>query len=175
VALKLEQKQEIVSEVNAVAESALSAVLADYRGLTVGEMTVMRAKARATGVYLRVIRNSLAKRAFSGTEYECLAEALTGPTMVAFSQEDPGAAARLLKDYAKDFDNLEVKALAIGGQMLDASQIDQLAKLPTRDQALAMLMSVMLAPVTKLARTLNEVPGKLVRTLAAVKDQKEAA
>ena len=175
MALKLEQKQEIVSEVNAVAESALSAVLADYRGLTVGEMTVMRAKARATGVYLRVIRNSLAKRAFSGTEYECLAEALTGPTMVAFSQEDPGAAARLLKDYAKDFDNLEVKALAIGGQMLDASQIDQLAKLPTRDQALAMLMSVMLAPVTKLARTLNEVPGKLVRTLAAVKDQKEAA
>jgi large subunit ribosomal protein L10 len=175
VALKLEQKQEIVSEVNAVAEGALSAVLADYRGLTVGEMTVMRAKARATGVYLRVIRNSLAKRAFSGTEYECLAEALTGPTMVAFSQEDPGAAARLLKDYARDFDNLEVKALAIGGQMLDASQIDQLAKLPTRDQALAMLMSVMLAPVTKLARTLNEVPGKLVRTLAAVKDQKEAA
>lgn len=175
MALKLEQKQEIVSEVNAVAESALSAVLADYRGLTVGEMTDMRAKARATGVYLRVIRNSLAKRAFEGTEYECLAEALAGPTMVAFSQEDPGAAARLLKDYAKDFDNLEVKALAIGGQMLDASQIDQLAKLPTRDQALAMLMSVMLAPVTKLARTLNEVPGKLVRTLAAVKDQKEAA
>jgi large subunit ribosomal protein L10 len=175
VALKLEQKQEIVSEVNAVAEGALSAVLADYRGLTVGEMTDMRAKARASGVYLRVIRNSLAKRAFAGTEYECLADALTGPTMVAFSQEDPGAAARLLKDYAKDFDNLEVKALAIGGQMLDANQLDQLAKLPTRDEALAMLMSVMLAPVTKLARTLNEVPGKLVRTVAAVKDQKEAA
>ncbi len=175
MALKLEQKQEIVSEVNAVAEGALSAVLADYRGLTVGEMTDMRAKARASGVYLRVIRNSLAKRAFEGTEYECLADALKGPTLVAFSQEDPGAAARLLKDYARDFDNLEVKALAIGGQMLDANQLDQLARLPTRDEALAMLMSVMLAPVTKLARTLNEVPGKLVRTLAAVKDQKEAA
>ena len=175
MALKLEQKQEIVSEVNAVAGSALSAVLADYRGLTVGEMTDMRAKARASGVYLRVIRNSLAKRAFEGTEFECLAEALVGPTLVAFSQEEPGAAARLLKDYAKNFDKLEVKALAIGGQLLDAGRIDQLAKLPTRDEALALLMSVMLAPVTKLARTLNEVPGKLVRTLAAVKDQKEAA
>jgi len=175
VALKLEQKQEIVSEVNAVAGSALSAVLADYRGLTVSEMTGMRAKARASGVYLRVIRNSLAKRAFEGTEYECLAEALVGPTLFAFSQEEPGAAARLLKDYAKEFDKLEVKALAIGGQLLDASQIDQLAKLPSRDEALALLMSVMLAPVTKLAQTLNEVPGKLVRTLAAVKDQKEAA
>ena len=175
MALKLEQKQEIVSEVNAVAGSALSAVLADYRGLTVSEMTGMRAKARASGVYLRVIRNSLAKRAFEGTEYECLAEALVGPTLFAFSQEEPGAAARLLKDYAKEFDKLEVKALAIGGQLLDASQIDQLAKLPSRDEALALLMSVMLAPVTKLAQTLNEVPGKLVRTLAAVKDQKEAA
>ncbi|MBV1905061.1 MAG: 50S ribosomal protein L10 [Pseudomonadales bacterium] len=175
MALKLEQKQEIVSEVNAVAESALSAVLADYRGLTVVEMTEMRAKARATGVYVRVIRNSLAKRAFVGTEYECLAEALTGPTLVAFSQEDPGAAARLLKDYAEDFEKLEVKALAIGGQMLGADQLDQLAKLPTRDEALAMMMSVMLGPITKLTRTVNEVPGKLVRTLAAIKDQKEAA
>jgi len=175
VALRLEQKQEIVSEVNAVAEGALSAVLADYRGLTVSEMTEMRAKARASGVYLRVIRNSLARRAFEGTEYECLADALVGPTLFAFSQEEPGAAARLLNDYAKDFDKLEIKALAIGGQLLDASQIDQLAKLPTRDEGLALLMSVMLAPVTKLAQTLNEVPGKLVRTLAAVKDQKEAA
>ena len=175
MALRLEQKQEIVSEVNAVAEGALSAVLADYRGLTVSEMTEMRAKARASGVYLRVIRNSLARRAFEGTEYECLADALVGPTLFAFSQEEPGAAARLLNDYAKDFDKLEIKALAIGGQLLDASQIDQLAKLPTRDEGLALLMSVMLAPVTKLAQTLNEVPGKLVRTLAAVKDQKEAA
>jgi len=175
VALKLEQKQEIVSEVNAAAGSALSAVLADYRGVTVSEMTEMRAKARSTGVYLRVVRNSLARRAFEGTEYECLTEALTGPTLIAFSQEDPGSAARLLKDYSKDLEHLEVKALSIGGQMLGADQLSQVAKLPTRDEALAMLMSVMQAPITKLARTLNEVPGKLVRTVAAIKEQKEAA
>ena len=134
----------------------------------------MRAKARETGVYLRVIRNTLAKRAIQGTEYECLNEALVGPTMVAFSQEEPGAAARLIKDCAKEFKALEVKALAIGGELLDASQLDRLATLPTRDQAIALLMSVMQAPVVKLARTLKEVPGKLVRTLAAVRDQKDA-
>ena len=175
MALKLEQKQEIVSEVNAAAETALSAVLADYRGLTVSEMTEMRAKARESGVYLRVVRNSLAKRAFEGTEYECLTEALTGPTLIAFSQEDPGSAARLLKDCAKGFKELEVKALSIGGQMLGAERLDQIAKLPTRDEAIAMLMSVMQAPIAKLTRTLNEVPGKLVRTVAAIKEHKEAA
>ena len=175
MALRLEQKQAIVAEVNEAAKSALAAVLSDYRGLTVAEMTDMRAKARETGVYLRVIRNTLAKRAIQGTEYECLNEALVGPTMVAFSQEDPGSAARLIKDCAKEFAALEVKALAIGGELLDASQLDRLATLPTRDQAIALLMSVMQAPVVKLARTLNEVPGKLVRTLAAVRDQKDAA
>ena len=175
MALKLEQKQQIVAEVNEAAESALSAVLADYRGLTVGEMTEMRAKARETGVYLRVVRNTLAKRAVAGTEYECLSEALTGPTLVAFSQEDPGSAARLLKDYAKDLDALDIKALAIGGELLGADQVDRVAKLPTRDEALSMLMSVMQAPIGKFVRTLNEVPGKLVRTVAAVKDAKEAA
>lgn len=174
MALKLEQKQTIVAEVSQVAEKALSAVLADYRGLTVGQMTEMRAKARENGVYLRVVRNTLAKRALEGTEYGCLEEALIGPTLLAFSQEDPGSAARLLKDYAKEFDVLEVKALSVGGQLLAADQIDRLASLPTRDEALALLMSVMQAPITKLARTLNEVPGKLVRTLAAVRDQKEA-
>jgi large subunit ribosomal protein L10 len=174
MALRLEQKQAIVAEVNEAAQNALAAVLSDYRGLTVAEMTEMRAKARANGVYLRVIRNTLAKRAIAGTEYECLNEAFVGPTMVAFSQEDPGAAARLIKDYAKEFDALEVKALSIGGELLEASQLDRVATLPTRDEALALLMSVMQAPVTKLARTLNEVPGKLVRTLAAVGEQKQA-
>ena len=174
MALRLEQKQAIVAEVNEAAKTALSAVLSDYRGLTVAEMTEMRAKARANGVYLRVIRNTLAKRAIEGTEYECLNDAFVGPTMVAFSQEDPGSAARLIKDYAKELDALEVKALAIGGELLEASQLDRVAKLPTRDEALAQLMSVMQAPVIKLARTLNEVPGKLVRTVAAVRDQKQA-
>jgi large subunit ribosomal protein L10 len=175
MALKLEHKQEIVAEVNEVAGKALSAVLADYRGLTVTQMTEMRTKARASGVYLRVIRNTLAKRAVEGTEHECLKSALVGPTLVAFSQEDPGAAARLMKEYAKTFEKLEVKALSIGGVLLGADQLDRVATLPTREEALSLLMAVMQAPIAKLARTFNEIPGKLVRTLAAVRDQKEAA
>ncbi len=173
MALRLEQKQAIVSEVNEAAKTALAAVLSDYRGLTVEEMTGLRAKARESGVYLRVIRNTLAKRAIQGTEYECLNDAFVGPTMLAFSTEDPGSAARLIKDYAKEYEALEVKALSIGGELLEASQLDRVATLPTRDEALAQLMSVMQAPVAKLARTLNEVPGKLVRTLAAVREQKQ--
>lgn len=174
MALKLEHKKQIVAEVNEAAGTAMSAVLADYRGLTAGEMTEMRVKARETGVYVRVVRNTLAKRAVEGTEYECLSDALTGPTLLAFSQEDPGAAARLLKDYAKEFEALEVKALAVGGELLAADQIDRLAKLPTRDEAIALLMSVMNAPIGKFVRTVNEVPGKLVRVVAAVADQKKA-
>lgn len=175
MALKLDQKQAIVAEVNEAAGKALSAVVADYRGLTVTQLTELRAKARNSGVYVKVIRNTLAKRAVEGTEHECLQSALVGPTLVAFSQEEPGAAARLLKEYAKLFEKLEVKALSIGGVLLGADQLDRVATLPTRDEALSLLMAVLQAPITKLARTLNEVPGKLVRTLAAIRDQKEAA
>jgi large subunit ribosomal protein L10 len=175
VALKLEQKQAIVAEVNEAAGKALSAVVADYRGLTVGQMTELRAKARTNGVYLKVIRNTLAKRAMEGTDYECLKSALVGPILVAFSQQDPGAAARLLKEYSKTFVRLEVKSLSIGGVLLGADQLDRVATLPTRDEALSLLMAVMQAPIAKLARTLIEVPAKLVRTVAAVRDQKEAA
>jgi large subunit ribosomal protein L10 len=175
MALRLADKQAIVAEVNEAATSALSAVVSDYRGLTVDQMTQIRAKARESGVYLRVVRNTLAKRAIKGTEYECLSESLVGPTMFAFSQEDPGSAARLIKDWSKEFQALEVKALSIGGQVYAPDDIDRLAKLPTRDEALALLMAVMQAPVTKLARTLNEVPGKLVRTIAAIRDQKQAS
>ncbi len=171
--LNLEDKRAIVVSVNAAASEALSAVVADYRGLSVAEMTNLRLKARETGVYLKVVRNTLAKRAVAGTEYECLTDALVGPTVLAFSQEDPGAAARLIKDFAKDHDALEVKALAIGGVAYGAKDIDILAKLPTRDEAIAQLMSVMQAPVAKFVRTLNEVPGKFVRTMAAVKDKKQ--
>lgn len=174
MALRLEQKQQIVAEVNEVAASALSAVVADYRGLTVSEMTEMRSKARASGVYVRVVRNTLAKRAVEGTDYACLDEAFVGPTLVAFSIEDPGSAARLVKDYAKDHKALEVKALSIGGELFGADQIDRVATLPTLDEARSLLMAVMQAPIVKLARTLNEVPGKLVRTIAAVRDQKQA-
>lgn len=175
MALGLEDKKAIVAEVNEAASSALSAVLADARGVDVESMTGLRKLARENQVYLRVVRNTLAKRAVEGTEFECVQEALVGPTIFGFSMEDPGAAARLFKDFAKENEDFEVKALAVGGKLLDASQIDALAKLPTRDQALAMLMSVMQAPVTKLARTFNEVPGKLVRTVAAIRDQKQEA
>jgi len=175
VAIGLEGKKAIVAEVNETATSALSLVIADARGVTVGGMTALRKDARENNVTLRVVRNTLAKRAFEGTEYECVTDSLTGPSLFGFSMEDPGAAARIFKDFAKEEKNFEVKALAVSGQMLDAEQLDVLAKLPTRDQALAMLMSVMKAPVTKLVQTMNEVPGKLVRTLAAVRDQKEAA
>lgn len=175
MALRLEEKQAIVAEVNQAAASALSAVVSDYRGLTVSEMTDLRVKARESGVYLKVIRNTLARRAVEGTEYECLTDAFTGPTMLAFSNEEPGAAARLLKDYAKQHSALEVKALSVGGQMFGAEELDRLATLPTRDEALSLLMSVMQAPVTKLARTFNEVPGQVVRAVAAVRDQKQDA
>ena len=175
MAIRLEDKQQIVSEVNQAASSALSAVLADYRGVTVEDMTALRKNARENKVYLRVVRNTLLKRAVADTEFECIQEVLVGPTVLAFSQEDPGAAARVLKDFAKENDDFEIKALSVGGQLMDASQIDVLAKLPTVDQARSMLMSVMLAPVTKLARTMNEVPSKLTRAVAAVRDQKQDA
>ncbi len=175
MALKLEDKQAVVADVNEAAGSALAAVIADYHGLSVGQMTELRKQARESGVYLRVVRNTLLKRAVDGTEYECLKPALTGPTLLAFSKEDPGSAARLIKDFAKENSQLEVKALSIGGQLLAADQLDKLAKMPTKDQSIAMLMSVMQAPVVKLVRTLNEVPSKLVRTLAAVRDQKQDA
>ena len=172
VALKLEDKQAIVAEVTEAAGSALSAVLADYRGLNVGQMTELRRKAREANVYVRVIRNTLARRAVAGTEFACLEETFTGPTLLALSLEDPGAAARVLKDFMKGNDALEVKALAIGGERLGPERLDAVASLPTRDQALAMLMGTMLAPVTKLAQTFNAVPSKLVRTVDAVRIQK---
>jgi len=175
VAIGLEDKRQIVSEVNEAANSAMSAVLADYRGVTVSDMTELRKTARENKVYLRVVRNTLLKRAVEDTEFECIREVLVGPTILAFSQEDPGAAARVLKDFAKENDDFEIKALSIGGKLLDASEIDVLAKLPTYDQAVSLLMSVMLAPVTKLTRTFNEVPSKVTRAVAAVRDQKEEA
>jgi large subunit ribosomal protein L10 len=175
LALNLEQKKAIVAEVNEVARSAYSAVAAEYRGLTVDEMTSLRREARNNGVYLRVVKNTLAKRAVEDTDFACMQEGLTGPLVLAFSQEDPGAAARVIKDFAKEHKRLEVRMLSIGGQLLGPSELETLAKMPTYDQAVSMLMAVMKAPVEKLARTMKEVPGKLVRTLAAIKDAKEAA
>lgn len=175
MAIRLEGKKAIVAEVNEAASGALSVVLADYRGVSSEDMTALRAKARAENVYLRVVRNTLAKRAIEGTEYECVRDVLVGPTLFAFSMEDPGAAARLLKEFAKSKDVFEVKALAVGGELLGADQIDRLAKLPTRHEALGMLAAVTQAPITKLARTFNEVPSKVTRAVAAVRDQKKDA
>lgn len=174
MALNLEQKKAIVAEVADVASSAHSAIAAEYRGLSVADMTALRVEARKSGVYLRVIKNTLARRAVEGTEFECMSEGLTGPLVIAFSQEDPGAAARVIKDFAKGHDKLVVKLVAIGGKLLAPSDIEALAKMPTYEQAISTLMSVMKAPVQKLAATLNEVPGKLVRTIAAIKDAKAA-
>lgn len=171
----LKEKKAIVAEVNKTAGEALSAVMADYRGVSVEKMTALRKQAREEGVHIRVIRNTLAKRAFEGTDFACLSDALLGPNILAFSIEDPGAGARIFKEFAKENEAFEIKALSIGGKLLPADQVDVLAKLPTRDQALALLMSVMNAPVTKMVRTLNEVPGKVTRVFAALRDQKREA
>ena len=175
MAIGLEEKKAIVAEVNETAASALSLVIADARGVASNDMTALRASARENQITLRVVRNTLAKRALEGTDYECVTDTLTGPSLLGFSMEDPGAAARLFKDFASDNREFEVKALSVSGKLLGADQIDVLAKLPTREQALASLMSVMQAPVVKLARTANEVPSKLVRVIAAVRDQKQEA
>ena len=170
--LSLQQKQTVVSEVAAVASQAHSVIAAEYQGLTVGEMTDLRNKARESNVQMRVVKNTLAKRAFEGTDYDCLSASLQGQMVYAFSMEEPGGAARVLKGYADDNKKLVVKLIAFGGELLDPSEIKRLASLPTYDQAISMLMAVMKAPVEKLARTMNEVPGKLTRTVAAIRDQK---
>ena len=175
MALSIEQKKAVVAEVAEVANKALAAVAAEYRGLTVEEMTQLRALAREDGVFLKVAKNTLVHRAVEGTDYECMQDSLTGPLLFAFSMEDPGAAARLVKDYAKDHDNLIAKLVAVGGELFDASELERLASLPTYDQAIAMLMSVMMAPIEKFVRALAEPHTKLVRTVAAVRDAKQAA
>jgi large subunit ribosomal protein L10 len=175
MALNLEDKKALVAEVSAVAATALSVVAAEYRGLTVSQMTELRSKARTAGVYVRVVKNSLARKAMAGTSFECMSPILKGPLVLAFSKDDPGAAARVVKAFAKDNDKLVTTAVSLGGQLLAASALEKVASLPTREQALSQLMGVMKAPIQKLAATLAAAPSKLVRTLAAVRDQKQAA
>jgi len=175
MALNLEDKKTLVAEVSAVAATAVSVVAAEYRGLTVSQMTELRSKARSAGVYVRVVKNTLARKAMAGTSYECMSPALKGPLVLAFSKSDPGAAARVVKAFAKDNDKLVTTAVSLGGQLLAAAALDKVASLPTREQALAQLMGVMKAPIQKLAAALAATPSKLVRTLAAVRDQKQAA
>ena len=175
MALTIEQKKAVVAEVADAANKALAAVAAEYRGLTVKEMTGLRVKAREDGVFLKVAKNTLVRRAVEGTEYECMQESLTGPLLFAFSMDDPGAAARLVKDYSKDHAKLIAKLVAVGGELYDASELERLSRLPTYDQAIAMLMGVMKAPIEKFVRTLAEPHTKMVRTVAAVRDAKQAA
>ena len=171
--VSLEQKKRMVQEVAEVANGAHSALAAEYRGLSAIQMDNLRVQAREAGVYMRVVKNSLAKRAVEGTEFECMTEDFSGPLLLAFSQEDPGSAARVLKNFSKDHEQLVVTMLAVGGEKYPGSEIDRLATLPTYDEAISRLMATMKAPVQKLATTLNEVPSKLVRTVSAVKDAKQ--
>ena len=173
--LRLEDKKALVAEVNVVAANAYSALAAEYRGLTVTQMTELRKEARESGVYMRVVKNTLARRAIVGTEFECLSEILNGPVLLAFSQEDPGAAARVVKKFAKENDKLVTVGLAISGKLLPATDLDRLASLPNLEQALGMLAGVIQAPITKLVCTLAEPHAKMARTFAAVRDQKQVA
>ncbi len=174
MALRLEDKKVIIDEVAVVANSAISAVAAEYRGLTVSEMDELRKSARNSGVYLRVVRNTLAKRALEGTRFSCMQPELTGPLLLAFAKEEPGSAARLLRDFCKDHQKLAVKVVSIDGKLLPANQLGAVADLPTKDEAISLLMSVMLAPVTKLVRTIAEPHAQVVRAVAAVGEKKKA-
>jgi len=173
--LTFAEKQAIVADVAIIAADAHSAVAAEYRGITVDDMTALRVKARESGVSLRVVKNTLAKRAVENTEFECIADLLVGPLVLAFSNEEPSAAARVINDFAKENDKLVVKAVALRGKLLDPSDLQKLATMPTKDEAISMLMSVMKAPIEKLVRTLAEPNNKLARTLDAVRNQKDAA
>ena len=174
MALNLEDKKALVAEVSDAMSNAQAAVLAEYRGLSVAQMTDLRSQARDAGVYVRVLKNTLAKRVVEGSDFECLSEHFVGPVALAAS-EDPVAVAKVLSNFAKDNKVLQIKVGAMNGAEISEQEIDALAKLPGRDELLAKLMGTMQAPVQKLAQTLNEVPGKFVRTLSAYQQSKEAA
>jgi len=175
MALNLEDKKALVAEVADVAAHAQSVVAAEYRGLTVGQMTELRAMARKQGVYMRVVKNTLARKALAGTSFESVGPKLKGPLVLAFSKDDPGAAARVVKDFAKSNEKLVATLVSLGGQVLPAGELDKVASLPTREQALSMLLGVLKAPIQKLAGTLAAPASQLARTLAAVREQKQAA
>ena len=175
MALNLAQKKEVVAELAEVVQNAHSLVAAEYAGLTVSQMTELRRKARAGGVYLRVVKNTLLRRAVEGTDYACAADQFTGPLLFAFSTEDPGAAGRLLKDFVKSAEKLKPRVVVIAGKAYGPAHVDVLASLPTREQALSMLLSVLVQPATMLVRVLSEPAGQLARATQAVAQQKQAA
>lgn len=174
MSLNLEQKQAIVAEVSEVLAGAQAAIVAEYRGLTVAQMTALRRNARKSDIYVRVVKNTLVRRAVKGSQFEGLTDHLSGP--LAFTAgKDPAALAKLLTEFAKDNEKFRITAGSMQGKLMSKAQMDALAKLPSREILLATLMGTMLAPVQKFVQTLNEVPAKFVRTLAAVRDQKQAA
>jgi len=167
MALKLEDKKLFVREVNAVAGDSITAVAAEYRGLSVADMTELRVEARNAEVYLRVVKNTLARLAIEGTEFECLKDSLKGPILLAFAKEDPGAAARVIKDFAKEHEALKAISMVLDGELLPASDLSKLAELPTQDQARALLLALLITPMMQLARTLNEPSAMLARIMSA--------
>jgi large subunit ribosomal protein L10 len=170
----MEQKQAIVAEVSKVLTDSNVAIVAEYRGLTVAQMTALRRSARQAGVYVRVVKNTLVRRAVMGSQFESLSDHLSGP--LAFTAgKDPAALAKLLTEFSKDNEKFRITAGSMQGKLMSKAQMDALAKLPSRDVLLAILMGTMMAPVQKFIQTLNEVPSKFVRALAAVRDQKQAA
>ena len=173
--LNLEDKKALVAEVAELAAKSQSVVAAQYRGLTVTQMTELRAKARAKGVQMRVVKNTLARKAMVGTSFEAVGPQLKGPLVLAFSKDDPGAAARVIKDFAKANDKLVATLISIGGPVLPGSDLEKVASLPTREQALSMLLGTLKAPIEKFVRTLAAPHTKLVRTVAAVRDARQAA
>ncbi len=175
MSLNLEAKKAIVKEVAEIASNSPSAVAAEYSGLTVSDITELRQSARDAGIYLRVVRNTLARRALEDTNFYCMREGLVGQLILAFSKDEPGAAAKVVRDFVKKNDKLVVKLVALEGKLLQPSDIDALASLPNKEQAISMLMGMMIAPISALARTLVEPHAKLVRTVKAVADQKQAA
>lgn len=172
MSLTLEDKKAVVAEISEQVTGAQAIILAEYRGMKVADVTVLRAKARASGVYLRVLKNTLAQRAVVGTPFEGLAQHMVGPLAYGMSK-DPVSAAKVLHEFAKTNDKLVVKAGALANQVMNAKEVGVLATMPSRDELLSKLMGTMQAPVAKLVRTMNEVPTKFARALAAVKEQKE--
>lgn len=173
--LRIDDKKAIVEELSEVASRSVSVIAAQYRGLTVGQMTKLRSQARKTGAVVKIYRNTLARRAIKGTRFECLQDALVGPMILLFSQDEPAAAARMARDFAKDHNHFVVQALVLEGRLLAAEQLKAVASMPSREEALAQLMMVMKGPVVKLARTLSETYAQLVRAVSAVGDKKRAA
>lgn len=174
MSLNIEQKKAIVTEVAEIAEKAPSAVAAEYSGLNVAEMTALRQTARDAGIYLRVVRNTLARRAFEGTSFDCMRDELVGPLLLAFSNDEPGSAAKVIRDFSKENDKLVVKLIALDGKLLEASDLERVAKIPSLDEARSMFLGLMQAPLAKFVRVLSEPQSKFARLLAAKRD-KEAA